>query len=116
MYLALTGEHVLLLSIGIGICTSIKARHGIIQNAIELHRKDTLSIVVLDALSELQGCVPPGLIIRDVLGLECGLSLCLNGCDGSLLDFQLIRVEHNLTLKRIQFLKATVNPRIRRYT
>lgn len=62
-YLALTGEHVLLLAIGIGVGTSIKSRHGVIQYAIELDRKNALPVIMFDALSEFESGAPSSLII-----------------------------------------------------
>jgi len=105
-YLALRGEHELFVPLFIGVCTAIKPRHGIIQDAIKFHREDALAIVMMNLLSKVKSGCPSLLVVRDVCCGDSRLGLCFGGFDSRLVDFELIRVQGDALIERVQFFQT----------
>jgi hypothetical protein len=103
----LRGKHELFVALFVGVCTAIKAGHCVIQNPIKLHGENALAIIVTNLLSKVKSRRPTLLVVRDICCRDCRLGLCFRGCNTRLMDFELIRIQGNTVIKRVQLFQAT---------
>lgn len=106
-YLALRGEHELFVALFIGVCTAVKAGHCVIQNPIKLHGENALAIIMTNLLSKVKSRRPTLLVVRDVCCWDRSLGLCFRGFDTGFMDFELIRIQGNAVIERVQLFQAT---------
>ena len=99
-YLALSGEHVFVLTI-FSVGATVEPRHGIVEDPGEPNGEETLAIAMTDILSKVQGCSLRLVIVRNGFGFDSAFRLCLRSLDDGFLDFKLVRVDDNLIVKRI---------------
>jgi hypothetical protein len=107
VYLALAGKHVCLFAVCIGIRTAVKPGHGVIQDAVKGHGKNTLATVMTDLFAEFEGCGAVLVVVGDVLCRDGGFGFRLGGLDTCFVDLEFVRIQHNLVFKRIQLFQTT---------
>jgi len=106
-YLALSGEHVLLLPLLINISTPIKSRHSIIQDPIKPHRQHRLPTIMLYARAKVQSRGTVIGVVRDVAGFDCGFGFGFGGFDYCFMDLEFVGVEDDFGVQSAQLLKTT---------
>ena len=102
--LALSGKHEFLVSVCISVRTPIKSSHSIVKNPVEFHGEIRFSIIMSDALSEIQGCSPRFLIIRDAFCGNGRFCFCFSRSDCSFVDFEFVRIQDYLVMEGIEFI------------